>query len=95
MDKIEFRTYTCRYFHNGSWWALDILALDDDDAKSRVGRLGGLQLLGEVKMRIPAKLPASGIIARVSAWIGSRLANAEAKQQPGNGAAVQPKESNE
>ena len=58
--KQEWKTYACRYYHDGKWWALDLVAQNNDDAQARVKRLGNLQLLGEVKMQIPA-------------WRGARL----------------------
>lgn len=50
----EWKTYTCRYYHDGSWWGLDIVATSDADAEERARKLGNLQLLGEVVARIPA-----------------------------------------
>lgn len=50
----SWKTYTCRYYHDGKWWALDLMAQSVEDAEARVRKLGNLQLLGEVKMRIPA-----------------------------------------
>lgn len=50
----ESKTYACRYYHGGKWWALDLVAQSDDDAQARVKKLGNLQLLGKVKMQIPA-----------------------------------------
>lgn len=50
----SWKTYTCRYYHDGKWWALDLMARDCEDAEARVRKLGNLQLLGEVHMRIPA-----------------------------------------
>ena len=58
------RTYVCRYYHDGKWWALDLVAQNEDDANARVKKLGNLQLLGEVKMQIPAWRGA-GLFARL------------------------------
>lgn len=60
----EWKTYACRYYHNGKWWALDLVAHDDDDAESRARKLGNLQLLGQIKAQIPARVPFSGTIAK-------------------------------
>jgi hypothetical protein len=62
--KQEWKTYACRYYHDGKWWALDLVAQGDDDAEARVKKLGNLQLLGEVKMQIPAWRGA-GLLARL------------------------------
>ena len=60
----EWKTYACRYYHNGKWWGLDLRAEDDDDADARVRKLGNLQLLGEVKVSLPAT-PGAGLAVRV------------------------------
>ena len=60
----EWKTYACRYYHDGKWWALDLVAQDGDDAQARIKKLGNLQLLGEVKMQIPAWRGA-GLFARL------------------------------
>jgi hypothetical protein len=58
----EWKTYVCRYYHDGKWWGLDLRALNDDDASSRVGKLGRLQLLGELKASVPT--PGANILVR-------------------------------
>jgi hypothetical protein len=58
----EWKTYACRYYHDGKWWGLDLRALDDDDASARVGKLGNLQLLGELKASIA--IPGANIFVR-------------------------------
>jgi hypothetical protein len=62
--KREWKTYACRYYHDGKWWALDLVAQSDNDAQARVKKLGNLQLLGEVKMQIPA-WQGAGLLARL------------------------------
>lgn len=59
------RTFACRYYHNGKWWALDLIAQDEDDAKSRACKLGHLQVLGEIKFQIPAAIPGVGLAGRL------------------------------
>jgi hypothetical protein len=70
----NWKTYTCRYYHDGSWWGLDVVARDDDDAEARVRKLGNLQLLGEVKMTIPASTPSA--LVRSIVWIRNLLCGA-------------------
>jgi hypothetical protein len=60
----QWKTFACRYYHDGKWWALDLVAQSDDDAQARAKKLGNLQLLGEVKMQIPAWRGA-GLFARL------------------------------
>jgi len=62
--KEEWKTFACRYYHDGKWWALDLVAQSHDDAQARVKKLGNLQLLGEVKIQIPA-WPGAGLFARL------------------------------
>jgi hypothetical protein len=52
--KQDWQTYACRYYHDGKWWALDLVAQSHNDAEARIKKLGNLQLLGEVKMQVPA-----------------------------------------
>lgn len=63
-DPASWKTYTCRYYHDGKWWALDLMAQDDADAEARARKLGNLQLLGEVKVRIPA-IAGGGMLAQL------------------------------
>ncbi len=63
-DSASWKTYACRDYHSGKWWALDLLAENDDDAQARANKLGNLQLLREVKMQIPAKMPGTGFGVR-------------------------------
>jgi hypothetical protein len=61
----DWKTYACRYYHNGKWWALDLVAQDDNDAAARACKLGNLQVLGEIKVQIPAGIPMVGLITRI------------------------------
>ena len=62
--KQEWKRYACRYYYDGKWWALDLVAQNENDAQARVRKLGNLQLLGEVKMQIPARR-GPGLFARL------------------------------
>ena len=61
----DWKEFVCRYYHNGSWWSLNITAKDWGDAEARAAKLGNLQLLGELKASIPAKLPGAGLVVRL------------------------------
>jgi hypothetical protein len=54
MSERSTKEYVCRYYHDGSWWGLEITAYDNADAEARVAKLGNLQLQGELMMTIPA-----------------------------------------
>lgn len=69
----DWKTFTCRYYHDSQWWSLDIIARDFADAEARVNKLGNLQLLGEVQMRIPARVPASNLLVRLWVWLNNKL----------------------
>jgi hypothetical protein len=62
----SWKTYACRYYHDGKWWALDLVAKNDEDAEARARKLGNLQLLGEVKVRIPAVAGAGFVVRAVT-----------------------------
>ncbi len=59
----KWKTYACRYYHGGKWWALDLMAQNNQDAEARARKLGNLQLLGEVKLQIPA-IAGAGVVVR-------------------------------
>lgn len=74
LNTPNFKTYVCRYYHNGSWWALNIMAEDAADAEARVAKLGNLQLQGELKGTIPAGPGAAFFVRAICAlrnWITS------------------------
>lgn len=62
-----FKTYACRYYHDGSWWMLEIMAPDWADAEARVAKLGNLQLQGEVVAKIPAHIGAGLFVRAITA----------------------------
>jgi hypothetical protein len=61
------KTFCCEYFHDGSWWALDITAYDWGDAEARAKKLG-LQLKGEHYATIRANA-STGALVRIFTWI--------------------------
>jgi hypothetical protein len=63
-DTASWKKYACRYYHDGKWWALDLMAENEEDAQTRAKKLGNLQLLGEVKLEVPAQVPGVGLGVR-------------------------------
>jgi hypothetical protein len=63
-DAASWKKYACRYYHDGKWWTLDLIAENEEDAQARANKLGNLQLLGEVKLEIPAQVPGAGFGVR-------------------------------
>jgi hypothetical protein len=62
----DFKPFLFKYFHDGSWWRLEIQATSMDDAQARIKKLPHAQLLGESIMKLPANC---GIIARCLCWL--------------------------
>jgi hypothetical protein len=67
--KPPCKEYCCRYYHDGTWWGLNITAYDSDDATKRAAKLGNLQLLGELGGTISAAVPEAGFLARAWAFV--------------------------
>ena len=63
MVERSTKQFVCRYFHDGSWWALNLSAYDWDDAEERATKLG-LQLEGEIGEIVPAFV-GSGTVVRL------------------------------
>jgi hypothetical protein len=71
----RLKTFACRYYHGGKWWAIDLLAENEDDARARASKLGlgNLRLLGEVKAQIPANIPGAGMFVRLFVGLANRF----------------------
>ena len=65
--------YCCRYYHDGSWWGINITAYNIDDAEERVKKLGNLQLLGELAMTIPDSIPKARWWVSIVVWVRNLL----------------------
>lgn len=63
MKPEDYKEFVCRYYHDGSWWSLNIMAKDVRDAEARVAKLGNLQLQGELMMTLQA-FRGAGILTR-------------------------------
>lgn len=68
---IEEKTikFLASYFHRGSWWGVEIYALDWDDAEAICRKLS-LRLDGEHKLTIPV---GNSWLANVICWLRNRL----------------------
>jgi hypothetical protein len=63
--------FLAEYFHDGSWWSVELFAADFNDAEV-ICKAHNLKLLGEHKMTIPA---AGGTwLPNVIIWLRNRLA---------------------
>jgi hypothetical protein len=63
---VVSKTFLFRYFHNGSWWTLEIPGTNREDAQARVNKLPLAQYQGELMLTIPANL---GLITRCTCWL--------------------------
>jgi hypothetical protein len=62
----EFRVYLFKYFHEGSWWQIEIPATTMDDAQARIKKLPLAQPLGELVAKFPAN---TGLLVRCLCWL--------------------------
>jgi hypothetical protein len=67
MDNHPCKTYCCEYYHDGSWWGIDITAYDWADAEVRAKKMS-LQLLGESGGKVSA-VPGMGTIVKLLTWV--------------------------
>ena len=57
------KEYVCDYYHDGSWWGLNIHAYNIEDAEARCKKLGNLRLQGELILSMPA-YPCTGSLLK-------------------------------
>lgn len=67
MNEKPCKKYCCEYFHDGSWWGIEITAYDWADAEIRAKKMS-LQLLGEYYATIPA-VTTAGFLVRFITWL--------------------------
>jgi lysozyme family protein len=73
MSGKETKEFCCQYYHDGTWWCLNLQAYDEEDAEARARKLGNLQVLGELMMTIPAGA-GRGWWPGALCWLRNRLA---------------------
>ena len=61
-----YKTFLYKYFHEGSWWMVEISATSEDDAQARINKLPLAQPLGELVMKVPAR---TGMLAGLVCWL--------------------------
>ena len=57
------------YYHNGSWWSIDICAQSVEDARERIGKLSQAKYAGEAYCTLPVEM---GIVAKLIVWWKNR-----------------------
>lgn len=62
----EYKVFLFKYFHDGSWWHIEIPATTMDDAQARIRKLPLAQPLGEMVAKLPAS---AGLFARCYCWL--------------------------
>jgi hypothetical protein len=70
----KWKTYLFEYYHDGSWWSLEIPAASEQDALDRLKKLPLAKFLGTLEMKVPARL---GLFARLLCWYHNRIANTQ------------------
>ena len=64
MSKSDkFKVFLFEYFHEGSWWHLEIPATSQEDAQARINKLPLAKPVGEMVAKIPARM---GLIAKMA-----------------------------
>lgn len=69
----KWKTYSFEYYHDGSWWILEIPATSQEDAITRLNKLPLAKYLGTIEMAVPVRL---GLFARLLCWYRNRFASA-------------------
>jgi hypothetical protein len=59
----KYRTYLFEYFHEGSWWSVELPATSMDDAQARMNKMPLAKPVGELYANIPVRL---GFAARAA-----------------------------
>jgi hypothetical protein len=62
----NYKTFLYKYFHEGSWWMVEIAATNEDDAQARINKLPLAQPMGELMMKVPAH---TGMLASLICWL--------------------------
>jgi hypothetical protein len=65
----KYQTYLFEYYHENSWWTLEVPAASEQDALDRIQKLPLAKLLGTVQMKVPKQY---GIFARLICWYRNR-----------------------
>lgn len=66
------REFCFTYHFGGSNWGISIFANDPDEAREKIKAVGMARYDGEVMGRIPATVPAAGMVARLVCWWKNR-----------------------
>lgn len=71
MANANFSTFLFEYYHEGSWWLVEVKATNLDDARARMDKMPLAKPLGEQFAKYPARL---GWLARASCVVRNFLA---------------------
>jgi hypothetical protein len=63
----DFSKYLFEYYHEGSWWNLEVPARSEEDAKERIKLMHRARLLGTVETEFAA-LSGARYFARFLCW---------------------------
>lgn len=62
-ERGEWQIYTCSYFHDGTWWVVNVSAYGSEDARARLKKLPLAQIDGTLETVIPAFCGASLLLS--------------------------------
>lgn len=66
------REYLFTYRFGGAEWGTSVFADSPDEAKEKIKAVGMARYDGELMMRIPAIVPAAGLLTRLICWWNNR-----------------------
>lgn len=61
----EWNKYLFQYYHDDSFWNLEIHATSEEDARLRLNKLPNAQYVGVLQMKVPVVV---GFLARIVCW---------------------------
>jgi hypothetical protein len=62
------REFLFRYHWDGKEWGTSLFAADEAEAREKIRAQGMARFDGELMARIPATVPAAGLITRLICW---------------------------
>ena len=61
-----YKTYLVEYYHEGSWWSLEIPATCEEDVRKRLLQIRNAKVLGTVELRVPVS---GGFFVKTACWV--------------------------
>lgn len=72
--KPTFREYLVSYTYGGAEWGMTVVAESEREARLRLARAASHgRIVGTLVAKVPAEVPAAGILVRAACWLQSLL----------------------